>query len=150
MPDKEKTLYRGTHIGFVFQKYNLIPMLTTAENISVPLLILGQDRTVALEKAKKLLFDVGIPEKADVSPAELSGGQQQRVAIARALIHDPDILVCDEPTSALDHESGSKVMDLLRSTIDKTGKTLIVVSHDPRIQQYAHRIVKMEDGKIVK
>jgi putative ABC transport system ATP-binding protein len=150
MPDKEKTLYRGTHIGFVFQKYNLIPMLTTAENISVPLLILGQDRTVALEKAKKLLFDVGIPEKADVSPVELSGGQQQRVAIARALIHDPDIIVCDEPTSALDHESGMKVMDLLRSVIDKTGKTLIVVSHDPRIQQFAHRIVKMEDGKIVK
>ncbi|MCX6990510.1 MAG: ABC transporter ATP-binding protein [Chlamydiae bacterium] len=149
MPDKEKTLYRGSHIGFVFQKFNLIPMLTTAENVSVPLLILGQDRKTALEKAKKLLFEVGIPEKADVSPAELSGGQQQRVAIARALIHNPDIIVCDEPTSFLDHGAGMKVMDLLRSIIDKTGKTLIVVSHDPRIQQYAHRIVRMDDGKIV-
>ncbi len=149
LPDKVKTMYRGQHIGFVFQAFNLIPMLTCAENVSIPLIINGADRKIALEKAKKLLADVGIAEKVDTSPMELSGGQQQRVAIARAMIHNPDLIVCDEPTSFLDHETGMKVMDLLRSIAGKDGKTLIVVSHDVRITKYADRIANLEDGRIV-
>jgi putative ABC transport system ATP-binding protein len=149
MPDKEKTHYRGTHIGFVFQAFNLIPMLTCAENVAIPLLLLGVDKKTALAKAKALLGEVGIPEKAEVSPADLSGGQQQRVAIARAMIHDPDLIVCDEPTSFLDHETGIKVMELLRRIVDEKHKTLIVVSHDPRITQFANRIARLEDGRIV-
>jgi len=149
LPDQEKTTYRGKNIGFVFQAFNLIPMLTCAENVSVPLLISGVDRATALQKAKKLLTDVGIGEKADVTPLELSGGQQQRVAIARAMIHDPKLIVCDEPTSFLDHVTGIKVMELLRAIAEKQGKTLIVVSHDLRIVKFADRIVNLEDGKIV-
>ncbi|MGC1879551.1 MAG: ABC transporter ATP-binding protein [Rhabdochlamydiaceae bacterium] len=150
MPDREKTHYRGNHVGFVFQSFNLIPMLTCAENVSIPLLLLGKDRSSSMEKAKHLLSDVGIPEKVDTSPSELSGGQQQRVAIARAMIHNPELIVCDEPTSYLDHDTGIKVMELLRSIVGKEGgKTLIVVSHDVRITKYADRIVRLEDGKII-
>lgn len=148
MPDKDKTHYRGKHIGFVFQAFNLIPMLTSAENVAIPLLLLGSDTKTAIKKAKELLIEVGIPEKADISPAELSGGQQQRVAIARAMIHDPNLIVCDEPTSYLDHETGMKVMELLREIVDQRGKTLIVVTHDPRIMKFAHRITHLEDGRI--
>lgn len=149
MNDMEKTHYRGRHIGFVFQSFNLIPTLTTLENISIPLILLTQDKKAAFEKAKELLTLVGIPEKANAFPAQLSGGQQQRVAIARAMIHNPDLIVCDEPTSFLDHETGIKVMELLRSTISQQGKTLIVVSHDARIVPFADRIVYLEDGKII-
>ncbi len=149
MPDKMKTVYRGKHIGFVFQAFNLIPMLTCAENVSIPLVINGVDRKMALEKAKKLLADVGIPEKVDIFPTKLSGGQQQRVAIARSMIHNPHLIVCDEPTSFLDHDTGMKVMDLLRSIAGKDGKTLIVVSHDVRITKFADRIARLEDGKIL-
>lgn len=149
MPDSEKTHFRGKHIGFVFQEFNLIPMLTAEENVSIPLVIYGEDRKKAIAQARELLNAVGIGEKANVLPTKLSGGQQQRVAIARAIIHDPDLIVCDEPTSSLDHETGMKVMELLRSIIEKKGKTLIVVSHDVRITKFADRIVNLEDGRIV-
>jgi putative ABC transport system ATP-binding protein len=149
MADQEKTHYRGKHIGFVFQSFNLIPMLTCAENVSIPLLLLGESKKTALKRANELLTEVGIPEKAEISPSQLSGGQQQRVAIARGMIHDPDLIVCDEPTSYLDHETGMKVMELLRIIVDEKGKTLIVVTHDPRITSYAHRIVHLEDGRII-
>jgi putative ABC transport system ATP-binding protein len=149
MNDLQKTHYRGRHIGFVFQSFNLIPTLTSLENISIPLILNGTDKKTALEKAAHLLKLVGIPEKANAYPLELSGGQQQRVVIARAMIHDPDLVVCDEPTSFLDHESGMKVMELLRSMVSQRGKTLIVVSHDVRIVPFADRIVYLEDGKIV-
>jgi putative ABC transport system ATP-binding protein len=149
MPDEDKTRYRGKHIGFVFQAFNLIPMLTCAENVAVPLLIQGKERKAALQKANELLITVGIGEKADISPSQISGGQQQRVAIARSMIHEPDLIVCDEPTSYLDHETGLKVMELLRAIIGKNGKTLIVVTHDVRIMKFADRIVKLEDGRIV-
>jgi len=149
MPDKERTAYRGAHIGFVFQAFNLIPMLSCRENVAIPLLLNGVDKKTAFDRAGKLLGAVGIAEKADLSPKDLSGGQQQRVAIARAMIHEPDMIVCDEPTSYLDHETGAKVMQLLRDIVDKEGKTLIVVSHDVRITAFADRIVHLEDGKIV-
>jgi putative ABC transport system ATP-binding protein len=148
LPDQERTRYRGKHIGFVFQIFNLIPMLTCTENVAIPLLLEGMERKAAEQKARQLLKDIGIGEKADISPAELSGGQQQRVAIARAIIHDPDLIVCDEPTSFLDAEAGTKVMELLRSIVERQKKTLIVVSHDPRITKYADRVVQLEDGRI--
>jgi putative ABC transport system ATP-binding protein len=149
MPDQEKTSYRGKHIGFVFQIFNLIPMLTCAENVSVPLILNKCDKKLALEKSKQLLTDVGIADKIDILPTQLSGGQQQRVAIARAMIHQPDLIVCDEPTSFLDHATGMKVMELLRAIVEKMGSTLIVVTHDPRIMEFADRIVHLEDGRIV-
>ncbi len=150
LPDQEKTHYRGQHIGFVFQAFNLIPTLTCAENVSIPLMIHGMERSAAMQKAREMLESVGIPEKADAIPAELSGGQQQRVAIARAMIHNPDLIVCDEPTSFLDHATGMKVMELLRTIVTKQGKTLIIVTHDVRIVAYADRIAYIEDGRIVK
>jgi putative ABC transport system ATP-binding protein len=149
MQDQEKTRYRGRHVGFVFQSFNLIPMLSCEENVAVPLLLKGEDRKSALQKARQLLADVGIAEKAEISPSQISGGQQQRVAIARSMIHDPDLIVCDEPTSHLDHDTGKNVMDLLRSIVGKGGKTLIVVTHDVRITPFADRIVHLEDGVIV-
>ncbi len=149
LSDQDKTHYRGKHIGFVFQAFNLIPMLTCEENVAVPLLLQGVDRKVSIDKAKQLLVKVGIGEKIGISPSNISGGQQQRVAIARAMIHDPDLIVCDEPTSYLDHVTGVKVMELLRSIVDKEGKTLIVVTHDDRIMKFADRIVKLDDGRIV-
>lgn len=143
---EERIRFRGERIGFVFQIFNLIPMLTCAENVAVPLLIQGQDQQFAENKAKKLLESVGIGDKANTTPDQLSGGQQQRVAIARGLIHDPDLIVCDEPTSFLDHETGIRVMELLRTLVKEQKKTLLLVTHDSRITQYADRIVHIEDG----
>lgn len=149
MKDQQKTHYRGKHIGFVFQIFNLIPTLTCQENVAVPLLINNVDKVEAFKKASEFLQQVGIGDKLNAYPRELSGGQQQRVAIARAMVHNPDLIVCDEPTSFLDHETGIKVMELLRSIVKEKGKTLIIVSHDARITGYADRIVRMEDGRIV-
>jgi putative ABC transport system ATP-binding protein len=149
MDNRDKTFYRGRHIGFVFQSFNLIPSLTCQENVTIPLLLNGVDKKTALQKAALLLERVGIPEKTKAFPPQLSGGQQQRVAIARSLIHNPDLIVCDEPTSYLDHETGSKVMELLRAIVSEQGKTLIVVSHDTRIVPYADQIYHLEDGRII-
>jgi putative ABC transport system ATP-binding protein len=149
LPDYEKTSYRGRHIGFVFQAFNLIPMLTCEENVSIPLILCGTPRKKAVARARELLGEVGIPEKANAYPAQLSGGQQQRVAIARAIVHNPQLIVCDEPTSYLDHDTGIKVMEILRSVIHSNGKTLIVVTHDVRVTKFADRIVRLEDGRIV-
>ena len=150
MPDRRKVQFRGKHIGFVFQQYNLLPALTAAENAAVPLLIQGQPRKAAVEKAKGLLEQVGIGNRANSLPAELSGGQQQRVAIARALIHDPQLLVCDEPTAALDAQSGQTVMKLLRKVAVQPGRAVIVVTHDHRVFGFGDRIVHMSDGRVEK
>lgn len=144
-----KTRYRGHHIGFVFQAFNLLPTLTAAENVAVPLLINGGGRREAIRRAQEVLARVGLGERAEAAPAQLSGGQQQRVAIARALVHDPKLIVCDEPTSALDQETGRQVMALLRQAAGKD-RALIVVTHDARIFEFADRIAKMDDGRIDK
>ncbi len=148
LPDQEKTRYRGQHIGFVFQIFNLIPTLTTEENISVPLLLNGVEKKEALEKAKQLLHEVGMSDKVGAYPTQLSGGQQQRVSIARAMIHQPELIVCDEPTSFLDHVTGHKIMELLKEMVEKKKVTLIVVTHDPRIIEFADRINHLEYCKI--
>jgi len=136
-------------IGFVFQSFNLIPTLTSSENVAVPLILNGTPKIEAEKKAAELLCTLGLPDKVDTSPQELSGGQQQRVAIARGCIHHPKLIVCDEPTAYLDHETGKKVMEILKKTALKEDRAIIVVTHDPRIVEFADRIVHMEDGRIV-
>lgn len=149
LSDQEKTAYRGKHIGFVFQIFNLIPMITVEENISIPLLLEKVNRKEALERAKELLVEFGMGDKIGVRPTQLSGGQQQRIAIARALIHNPDIIVCDEPTSFLDHMTGRKIMELLHELVRQKNLTCIVVTHDPRIESFADKIDRLEDGTII-
>ncbi|MEY4700875.1 MAG: hypothetical protein RL326_1062 [Pseudomonadota bacterium] len=149
MNDNERTVYRGRNVGFVFQAYNLIPSLTSAENVAIPLLLLGTPRVDALAKARQMLERVGLGAKTEVSPTQLSGGQQQRVAIARALVHDPKLIVCDEPTSALDHTTGAEIMELFRQEALNGNRTLVIVTHDARIFHYADRIARMDDGRIV-
>ena len=150
MSARAKTQFRGDHIGFVFQAFNLLPTLTAAENAAVPLLINGIKRPQALERSKEVLARVGLGDKFNSLPSQLSGGQRQRVAIARALVHNPKLIVCDEPTSSLDHETGHKVMEILREVALGDGRSLVIVTHDARIFEFADRIAKMDDGRIVK
>jgi putative ABC transport system ATP-binding protein len=140
--------FRGKNIGFVFQQYNLLPALTAAENVAVPLIIQGVPRRIAVQKAEAELELVGLQDKIKALPKLLSGGQQQRVAIARALVHNPRLLVCDEPTAALDAHSGRRVMHLLRETTVQPGRAVIVVTHDSRVYEFGDRIVSMSDGLV--
>ncbi len=150
MRQRDRTRYRGHHIGFVFQAFNLLPTLTAAENVAVPLLILGTPRKAAVGRAEEALRRVGLADRVKSLPRQLSGGQQQRVAIARALVHGPKLIVCDEPTSSLDHETGHKVMELLREVAVGPDRTLVIVTHDARIFGFADRIATMDDGRVVK
>lgn len=145
----ERACFRGTSIGFVFQAFNLLPALTAAENVAVPLLISGEERKSADRRAKAVLDQVGLLERADALPGQLSGGQQQRVAIARALVHNPKLIICDEPTSSLDHATGHAMMAMLRDVVQAPDRALVVVTHDTRIYEFADRIAHMDDGKIV-
>ena len=149
MNQDERTLWRRNRIGFVFQAFNLMPALTAAENIAIPLLIRGTPRAKALARAGDMLERVGLYERRESLPAELSGGQQQRVAIARALVHEPSLVVCDEPTSSLDHETGHHVMALLKEIATAENRALVVVTHDSRIFEFANRIARMDDGRVV-
>ena len=146
---KDKIRFRGESIGFVFQLFNLMPALTALENVAVPLLIKGIPRKSAMEQALSVLASVGLQARADTLPKQLSGGQQQRVAIARALVHNPEIIVCDEPTSSLDHKTGHEMMEVLQGVAQGVDKTLIIVTHDNRIFDFADRIAHMDDGRIV-
>ena len=150
MRQRAKTQFRGEKIGFVFQQFNLLPTLTAAENVAVPLLINRVPRSEAMERAKAMLEKVGLGERTKAFPSQLSGGQQQRVAIARAMVHGPKLIVCDEPTSALDHETGHKVMELLRDVALGPDRALVIVTHDARIFEFADRIAKMDDGRVIK
>jgi putative ABC transport system ATP-binding protein len=148
MRDRDRVRYRGDHIGFVFQAFNLLPTLTAAENVAIPLLIKGLPRREAIARASEMLEKVGLSGRGKSLPSQLSGGQQQRVAIARSLVHNPRLIVCDEPTSALDHETGHKVLELFREVAMGDGRSLIIVTHDSRIFSFADRIAKMDDGRI--
>lgn len=150
MRSQDKLEFRAKNIGFVFQAFNLLPSLTAAENVSVPLVINGEKRDEAERKAKDILEQVGLGGRTESLPSQLSGGQQQRVAIARALVHNPRLIVCDEPTSALDHETGHTVMELLKDVALHKDRALVIVTHDARIFSFADRIAVMDDGHIVK
>jgi putative ABC transport system ATP-binding protein len=150
MADGDRTRWRGRNVGFVFQSYNLIPTLTAAENVAVPRMLLGERRTAAVAQSRALLATLGLGDRTEAKPGQLSGGQQQRVAIARALLHEPRLVVCDEPTAALDHETGMRVMELLRGVARQRQRALLVVTHDARIFPFADRIAHMDDGRIVR
>lgn len=150
MTESERTKFRGHTVGFVFQSYNLLPTLTAAENVSIPLLLNGHSRSAAMKRSIEALGQVGLETKIKSLPSELSGGQQQRVAIARALAHSPRLIVCDEPTSALDHHTGMEIMTLFREQALKDQRTLVIVTHDSRIFEFADRIASMDDGRIKK
>ena len=150
MAQADKTRHRGQTIGFVFQSFNLIPALSTVENVAVPLLINGVRQREALMRASAMLERVGLGSRLQALPTQLSGGQQQRVAIARALVHEPRLVVCDEPTSALDADTGQRVMELLCSVALNADRALVIVTHDARIFHFADRIAKMDDGRIEK
>jgi putative ABC transport system ATP-binding protein len=148
MSDDELTLMRRDHIGFVFQQFNLIPLLSVVENVEYPLILKGR-QTGDRERAAEVLRAVGITETHFThKPGELSGGQQQRVAIARALANDPDFLLCDEPTGNLDTKTGTAIMDLIARMNREEGKTVVMVTHDPRMTEYADRTVRIVDGRL--
>ncbi len=148
MDEAQRAEFRRKSVGFVFQMYNLLPTLSATENVAIPLLIDDVSWDEAVERAHRMIDAVGLGARAGTLPAKLSGGEQQRVAIARALVHDPALVLCDEPTSNLDHESGHAVMEILAALARKSDRTILVVTHDPRIFSFADRIARMDDGAI--
>jgi putative ABC transport system ATP-binding protein len=146
LDDGELTELRRDNVGFVFQFFNLLPVLSAEENILLPLRIAGRDGDP--EWLEALLDTVGIADRRTHRPAELSGGQQQRVAIARALISKPAVVFADEPTGNLDSSASQHVMSLLRRSVDELGRTVVVVTHDPRVASFADRLVLLVDGKV--
>jgi ABC-type lipoprotein export system ATPase subunit len=148
MPDRERTRMRAQRMGFVFQTYNLIPVLSAVENVELPLLVAGAKPARARPRAMSVLEMVGVPEQADKRPSEMSGGQQQRVTVARSLVNDPAIVWADEPTGALDSETSAEIMDLLVRLNREGAQTFVLVTHDASVARRAHRIVRMRDGSI--
>ncbi|HEY7242841.1 MAG TPA: ABC transporter ATP-binding protein [Xanthobacteraceae bacterium] len=141
---------RRDNIGFVFQSYHLFPTLTASENVQLVFDVRGENSSRALAKANQALATVGLAHKVKSFPLELSGGEQQRVAIARAIAGDASVILADEPTAALDSENGRAIMQILARIAKEPGRTVLVVSHDPRILPFADRVVHMEDGRIVR
>ncbi|MBN1887835.1 MAG: ABC transporter ATP-binding protein [Thermoflexales bacterium] len=150
LSDDQITIVRRREVGFIFQFYNLLPTLTAAENVALPLLIDGKRGEDYAAKVDELLELVGLGDRRDHKPDQLSGGQQQRVAIARAFVNDPKIVLADEPTGNLDSKSGTAVLELLRKTCQELGATVAMVTHDPRAASYADRVVFLKDGQIVR
>lgn len=148
MKESQLCTFRRQNIGFIFQQYHLIPTLTAAENASIPLILNGVDRKVAIKKAEELLAGLGLEGRGNEKPRNLSGGQQQRVAIARALVHQPRLVICDEPTAALDEETGGKILEILKQVARAPDSAVLIVTHDNRIFKYADRIAKMNDGRV--
>lgn len=146
--ENQLAAFRQKHIGFVFQSYNLLPELTAAENVAMPLMFKGIDPDVRLLEAKKMLCRVGLKDRMDHFPNQMSGGQQQRVAIARALAAKPPLILADEPTGNLDSNSGKDVMRIINE-LWAEGRTIILITHDDSIAETAHRVIRISDGKIV-
>jgi putative ABC transport system ATP-binding protein len=149
MSENARTDYRAAHMGFVFQSFNLLPVLTAVENVELPLLILRRPPEEARRRAQELLAAVGLAHRVNHHPAELSGGQRQRVAIARALINDPAILWADEPTGNLDSEAAQEIMELFQTMNRTRGQTIVLVTHAPEIGAQAGRVIRMRDGRVV-
>lgn len=148
LSDDQLAIIRNKHIGFVFQSFNLLPKLDAVENVEVPLTYAGEKGTARRERAVKMLEIVGLGDRIHHKPKELSGGQQQRVAIARALSTDPPVILADEPTGNLDTKSGTEIMQILKE-LNKSGKTVILITHDINIAKQARRNVHIQDGKII-
>ena len=149
LSDNERTAYRARHMGFVFQEFNLLPVLSAVENVELPMLVSRTPSKKARKRALEMLELVGLSDRAQHRPAELSGGQRQRVTIARALTNDPAIVWADEPTGNLDSETALEVMDLLYRLNRENGQTFVVVTHALDVGQRANRIIRMRDGRIV-
>ena len=149
LSDADLAAWRAAHVGFIFQFYNLMPVLTAFENIELPLVLAPLSKRERRERVNVALALVGLTDRADHYPGELSGGQQQRVAIARALITDPTLIVADEPTGDLDRTTGEEILGLLERLNRELGKTILLVTHDPKAAEKAHRIVHLEKGVLV-
>jgi len=149
MPDKQKTTYRARRMGFVFQTYNLLPVLSAAENVELPLVVSGVGGQEARKMALAALKLVGLEDRATHWPSELSGGQRQRVTIARALVNNPAIVWADEPTGNLDSQMANEVIELMEKLNREEGHTFVIVTHDPGVGRRCDRIVRMRDGEIV-
>jgi len=148
LTDRERSLLRRTRIGFVFQFFNLLPTLTAAENVALPLLLAGQGRSVANKQAVQSLDRVGLGDRAEHFPEELSGGEMQRVAVARALIGEPDAVLCDEPTGNLDSANAREILALLRSLPEAGRLTVVMVTHDPAAAAVGDRLIQIRDGLV--
>ncbi len=148
MNDDEMAKIRSTKIGFIFQSFHLIPRLTAAENIEIPMILAGYSKKIRAEKVAKALDRVNLTDRSDHRPEQLSGGQRQRVAIARSIVMEPEVLLADEPTGNLDSTSGTEIVELIEE-LNKGGLTLIVVTHDKEIGKRSNRVIRLLDGKII-
>lgn len=147
--ERERTLFRRRHLGFVFQFFNLLPTLTVLENLLLPVELKGRVDDAARERAFELLRRVGLEDRANAFPDRLSGGEQQRIAIARALVHDPDLILADEPTGNLDPETGETVLTLIDELVRGAGRTLLAVTHSREVAARADRILRLDHGRLV-
>lgn len=141
--------WRAAHVGFIFQFYNLIPVLTAAQNVELPLMLTNLTRAERARRVALVLDIVGLADRARHLPRELSGGQQQRVAISRALVSDPELILADEPTGDLDRETGDEILEILRALSEMQGKTVVMVTHDARAATYASRVLQLDKGVFV-
>jgi putative ABC transport system ATP-binding protein len=149
LPERRRTLFRRDRVGFVFQFFNLLPTLTVEENLRLPLELAGRTGPGDLRRARELLAEVGLADRAGAFPDRLSGGVQQRVAVARALVHDPLLVLADEPTGNLDHDTGLAVLGLLDRLTRGAGKTLLMATHSREVAGLADRVLAIEDGRLV-
>ncbi len=149
MDDEEQTNLRLKNLGFIFQFYNLVPVLTAYENVELPLVFADQPEDLRRERATKFLTLVGLEDRMDHLPSELSGGEQQRVAVARSLANEPSLLIADEPTGELDTTMGMEIINLLHDLNKELDQTILMVTHDPAVGRLADRLLKMRDGKII-
>jgi ABC-type antimicrobial peptide transport system, ATPase component len=150
LKENDLVRFRRNHVGFIFQSFHLLAMLDAKENVALPLTFQGMNRTERLKRASKMLDLVGLPKHKEHLPNQLSGGQQQRVGVARALVVDPDIIFADEPTGNLDSKTSEEIMRLMQDVVHKQNKTLVMVTHDNQLAEYADRVFHIIDGKIVK
>ncbi len=149
LSDNQLADFRLNTIGFVFQDFHLFPRLTTAENVALPLVLRRRPWKEAMTEALRYLEIVGLSSRAELPPTKLSGGEQQRVAIARAIVSSPDVLILDEPTASLDGDTGRKIVEFVRNDVLNEKRCILIVTHDARIYEFADRIVRMEDGRII-
>jgi len=147
--ERDRTLFRRAHLGFVFQFFNLLPTLTVEENLLLPVELKGRVDEASRRRARRLLDRVGLADRADAFPDRLSGGEQQRIALCRALVHEPDLILADEPTGNLDPETGEKILDLLDELVRADGRTLLAVTHSRTLAARADRVLRIDGGRVV-